>query len=198
MQYISTRGDTPAMPFQDAVLTGLAPDGGLLVPEVIPDVRDELDDWRGLGFVELAARVMGKFIGDMSAEDLRALLERSYAHFDDPASSELARMLEVDVLKYAPETMTAEQRQQFFADGYLVLENVVDEAWLQRLRAATAELVALSRNVSESDERFVLEDGHSAATPRVRRLTSPVTHHPTFWDFASSPLMADVAAGYLL
>jgi threonine synthase len=85
MQYISTRGDTPAMPFQDAVLTGLAPDGGLLVPEVIPDVRDELDDWRGLGFVELAARVMGKFIGDMSAEDLRALLERSYARFDDPA-----------------------------------------------------------------------------------------------------------------
>jgi threonine synthase len=67
------------------VLTGLAPDGGLLVPEVIPDVRDELDDWRGLGFVELAARVMGKFIGDMSAEDLRALLERSYARFDDPA-----------------------------------------------------------------------------------------------------------------
>ena len=103
-------------------------------------------------------------------------------------------MLEVDVLKYAPETMTAEQRQQFFADGYLVLENVVDEAWLQRLRAATAELVELSRNVSESDERFVLEDGHSAATPRLRRLTSPVTHHPTFWDFASSPLMADVAA----
>jgi threonine synthase len=48
-------------------------------------VRDELDDWRGLGFVELAARVMGKFIGDMSAEDLRALLERSYARFDDPA-----------------------------------------------------------------------------------------------------------------
>jgi threonine synthase len=85
MQYISTRGDTPAMPFQDAVLTGLAPDGGLLLPETIPDVRDELDGWRGLGFVELAARVMGKFIGDMSADNLQALLERSYASFDDPA-----------------------------------------------------------------------------------------------------------------
>ncbi len=85
MHYISTRGETPAMPFQDAVLTGLAPDGGLLLPETIPDVRGELDSWRGLGFVELAERVMGKFIGDMSAVELRALLERSYARFDDPA-----------------------------------------------------------------------------------------------------------------
>ena len=94
-------------------------------------------------------------------------------------------MLEADVLKFTPETMTTAQRQQFFADGFLVLEDVIDEDWLKRLRTATTELVEASREVPESDERFVLENGHSAATPRLRRLTSPVSHHPTFWDFAA-------------
>ena len=43
MRYVSTRGQTEPMAFQDAVLPGLAPDGGLLVPETIPDVSDRLD-----------------------------------------------------------------------------------------------------------------------------------------------------------
>lgn len=85
MHYVSTRGETPAMPFKDAVLTGLAPDGGLLLPETIPDVRDELESWRGLSYVELAERVMTRFVGDIPGAQLAALLEQSYARFDDPA-----------------------------------------------------------------------------------------------------------------
>ena len=48
--------------------------------------------------------------------------------------------------------------------------------------------------VTKSDERFVLEEGHSADNPRLRRLSSPVTHHPVFWEFASSSPIVKVAA----
>lgn len=103
-------------------------------------------------------------------------------------------MLTADILKHDVRAMTVDQRAQFFADGCLVLEGAVDDHWLGRLRAAMAEMIEKSRTVTESDTTFVLEDGHGPDDPRLRRLTSPVTHHPTFWEFASSQLMADVAA----
>ncbi len=70
MRYVSTRGHAAPLAFQDTVLEGLADDGGLFLPERIPDVRGELDSWRGLGFVELAARVMAHFVDDIDARVL--------------------------------------------------------------------------------------------------------------------------------
>ena len=103
-------------------------------------------------------------------------------------------MLEADILKHEARAMTASQREQFFEDGCVVLENAVDAAWLARLKAAMDEMVEESRSVSESDGRFILEDGHSAETPRLRRLSSPVSHHPVFWEFASTSPVVQVAA----
>jgi threonine synthase len=65
MRYFSTRGETPPMAFTDAVLTGLAPDGGLLLPATIPDVRDRLASWRSLGYVELAQELIALFVDDI-------------------------------------------------------------------------------------------------------------------------------------
>ena len=59
MRYISTRGQVDAVEFQSAVLMGLADDGGLVIPESIPDVSDRLDRWRGLSHAALAAEVIG-------------------------------------------------------------------------------------------------------------------------------------------
>lgn len=103
-------------------------------------------------------------------------------------------MLAEDVLKHPVRVMSEAQRQRFFDDGFLVLEGAIGRDWLDRLEAAMAEMVEASRQVRESDSRFVLEDGHSAETPRLRRLSSPVSHHPEFWAFASESLSADVAA----
>ena len=103
-------------------------------------------------------------------------------------------MLAADVLKHAPRVLTRAQRQRFFDDGFLVAEGLVDPAWLERLEAATADIVEASREVGASDSRFVLEDGHSPDTPRLRRLSSPVSHHATYWAFASESVAADVAA----
>ncbi len=84
MHYISTRGETAPMAFQDAVMTGLAPDGGLLLPEEIPEVDEaELDAWRDLEYPQLAAAVMRPFV-DLSDEDLEDLVERSYESFREP------------------------------------------------------------------------------------------------------------------
>ncbi|TVS18470.1 MAG: threonine synthase [Gammaproteobacteria bacterium] len=84
MRYVSTRGQTPPESFQDAVLTGLAPDGGLLVPETIPDVRDRLDDWRELSFQDLALEIVSLFCDDIPRSDLATLIDRAYRSFDHP------------------------------------------------------------------------------------------------------------------
>ncbi len=99
MRYVSTRGQTPPMAFQDAIITGLAPDGGLLVPETIPDVRAQLDSWRDLNFVELAIEVMACFIDDIPHADLRAIVERSYATFDHAEVVPLVDLGETQVLE---------------------------------------------------------------------------------------------------
>ena len=82
MRYISTRGDAPDSPrksFCDILLGGLAPDGGLYMPESYPQVtRAELDAWRGLSYAELAFAVLAKFIDDIPAADLKALAGKTY------------------------------------------------------------------------------------------------------------------------
>lgn len=83
MHYISTRGQTPPMGFQDAVLEGLAPDGGLLIPERIPDVRDRLDYWATLSYQELTYEVLRLFV-DLPGEELKGLVERAYQSFSHP------------------------------------------------------------------------------------------------------------------
>ena len=79
MKYVSTRGGIEPLEFQDAVMMGLADDGGLIVPQQIPDVSDRLADWSGLSYAELAFEVISLFATDIPAADLRELINRSYA-----------------------------------------------------------------------------------------------------------------------
>ncbi len=82
MRYISTRGQTEPMAFKDAVITGMAPDGGLLVPEIIPEVADQLEHWRGLDFVAFAKVLIARYVDDIPEDILDGLIERAYASFD--------------------------------------------------------------------------------------------------------------------
>ena len=93
MRYLSTRGGCPSHSFTDAVLTGLAPDGGLFVPERIPSYSAaEIASWRGLGYAELAERVMAPFIGDeLPATELRRIIASSYAGFRHRAIAPLVQ-----------------------------------------------------------------------------------------------------------
>jgi len=72
--------------FEQAVMQGLATDGGLLVPEVIPKIPDGAPEkWRGLSYQELAYEVMSLYISpsDIPANELKDLINRSYSTFRD-------------------------------------------------------------------------------------------------------------------
>lgn len=85
MKYISTRGQVQEIGFIDAVLMGLADDGGLLVPKQIPQVSaDTLAKWQQLSYPELALELFSLFIEDeIPHEDLKKLVDDSYATFRD-------------------------------------------------------------------------------------------------------------------
>ena len=78
MRFISTRGGMIPAGFTDVLLSGLAPDGGLVVPESIPAIgREQLEQWRSSNYSELAADVIGLFATDIPSRDLSALTTTS-------------------------------------------------------------------------------------------------------------------------
>ncbi len=79
MKYISTRGGMQPAPFSDTLLEGLAPDGGLTVPEAMPTVTPaELEAWRELTYPELAVEVIGRFATDIPREELVRMCHAAY------------------------------------------------------------------------------------------------------------------------
>ena len=94
MHYISTRGAAPRLGFEDAMLAGLARDGGLYLPESWPQFSaDEIAGFAGLPYEEVAIRVMRPFLGDAFTEDeFRAIVTRAYAGFGHVARCPLKQI----------------------------------------------------------------------------------------------------------
>lgn len=94
MRYISTRGTAPVLNFGEAMMTGLARDGGLYVPETVPTLTDgEIAALAGLPYEEIAFRVMSPFMGGFFAEDeFRGLIARAYAGFGHAARAPLVQL----------------------------------------------------------------------------------------------------------
>ena len=84
--------------------------------------------------------------------------------------------------------------KRYERDGFIVLENLIDSTWLDRLESAMNEFVEQSRSLTESNLLFDLEAGHSPENPRLRRLVSPADLHETFWEFVSQSILVDVVA----
>ncbi|MEC9483525.1 MAG: threonine synthase [Halomonas sp.] len=87
MRYISTRGQAPALNFEDVVLTGMAGDGGLYVPETVPQLsHDDLAAMAGLSYAEIAFRVMKPFVGgEIDDDTFRGIVRDAYATFSHEA-----------------------------------------------------------------------------------------------------------------
>lgn len=98
MRYISTRGEHDSPGFQDAVLTGLARDGGLLLPGDIPDVTGKLRSWQSLSYADLAFEIM-RLYTDIPESDLRTIITRSYATFRHPEVTPVRSVGNVHVLE---------------------------------------------------------------------------------------------------
>lgn len=84
IRYISTRGAQAPLAFKDAVMTGLARDGGLLIPDRIPNVAGRLEDWQDLDYPELAFEIIRLFTDDLPEPRLRELIAGAYATFAHP------------------------------------------------------------------------------------------------------------------
>jgi len=100
MRYISTRGQAPALSFEEAMLSGLARDGGLYVPESWPQMsHDDIAALAGCGYEDVAFRVMKPFIGDaFSDEEFRSIIAKAYAPFGHPARVPLVQIGNNDFL----------------------------------------------------------------------------------------------------
>jgi len=86
MEFISTRGKVEKIGFLDAVLMGLADDGGLLIPSEIPQVStSKLKEWSQLSYQDLAYEIFSLYIGEeIPKDELKQLIAESYATFRDP------------------------------------------------------------------------------------------------------------------
>jgi threonine synthase len=79
MKYISTRGQSPALKFSEILLGGLAPDGGLYLPEFYPQFSDaDLTAMRNMNYRDLAFTILSRLIDDIPATDLKAIIDKTY------------------------------------------------------------------------------------------------------------------------
>ena len=93
MKFISTRGDAPILSFEEVVLTGLASDGGLYVPETMPTFsKEEIASWAGLSYQALAFKIITPFVdGEISDADLKGIIDKAYDSFRHDAIAPLVQ-----------------------------------------------------------------------------------------------------------
>ncbi|HQL21083.1 MAG TPA: threonine synthase [Opitutaceae bacterium] len=100
MRFLSSRGQTPVLGFSDAVATGLAPDGGLYLPETLPNLSGELARFEKLNYAELCFEFFKHFATDIPQETLRAIIAQSYTKFSHP---DIAPLVQLDERTYVLE-----------------------------------------------------------------------------------------------
>ncbi len=128
MQYLSTRGGSGSRSFTEAVMTGLAEDGGLLLPRAIPRIdRTTLESWQSLSYVELAYEVMSRFIDDIPTSVLKSLIKKSYDTFDHPDIVNYVHLDELHILElfHGPTLAFKDIALQFLGNlfEYLLAQN---------------------------------------------------------------------------
>jgi len=129
MKYISTRGGIEPISFQDAVMMGLARDGGLLLPKTLPTIdRTKLNSWRNLPYLYLAVDILSLFIDDISSLDLDVLVEKSYARFANPQITPLRKVGDIYVMElfHGPTLAFKDIALQLLGN---LFEHILSETW---------------------------------------------------------------------
>ena len=94
MQFVSTRGQAPTLGFSDAVLAGLASDGGLYVPQVWPQLSpSEIAAFAGKSYADVAFDIIGRFVGDeIAPAKLKSIIDAAYGEFRHPSVAPLVEI----------------------------------------------------------------------------------------------------------
>ncbi|MCK5826546.1 MAG: threonine synthase, partial [Desulfuromusa sp.] len=100
MKYCSTRGKVSGLSFSDAVMMGLADDGGLLLPEEIPALSpNDLQHLSNLPYADLAFAIISRYATDIPAADLKDIIDRSYASFEHPQITPVVQQDDLYILE---------------------------------------------------------------------------------------------------
>ncbi|MSU46097.1 MAG: threonine synthase [Lacunisphaera sp.] len=94
MNFISTRGQSEPLSFSQAVAIGLAPDGGLFLPEKLPDISGQLANWEKLGYADLCFEFLRLFATDIEPAVLRGIIQKTYGGFSHPEAIAPLKKLE--------------------------------------------------------------------------------------------------------
>ncbi len=181
MNYVSTRGQAPALDFADALLAGLAADGGLYVPETWPQLSaDEIADLAGRPYAEVAERVIAPFVGDaIDKAALRAMIQDAYKQFRHPAVAPVVQLSPRDwVLELFHGPTLA------FKDvAMLLLARLMDHVLSERDQRATivgatsgdtgGAAIEAFRGLDRVDMFILYPDGRVSDVQR-RQMTTPV------------------------
>lgn len=124
MFYISTRGQTERKQFSEVLLMGLAPDGGLMLPENYPVVSETmLANWRNLSYPDLAFEIIKLFATDIPADDLRDIINRTYTAeafgtADITPVRTLADGIKIEALSNGPTLAFKDMAMQFLGNMF--------------------------------------------------------------------------------
>lgn len=98
------------------------------------------------------------------------------------------------ILSHPAQVLDQTERQFYFENGYAVAHKFVSDQWLGRLRDCYESAIEKSRSCTQSNDWFTLQDGHTAASPKVNRIEKLADFDPVFWAFASAGPLADLAS----
>ncbi|MEM7171349.1 MAG: phytanoyl-CoA dioxygenase family protein [Pseudomonadota bacterium] len=102
-----------------------------------------------------------------------------------------------DIISHPSKVLTQDQREDYFAQGYLAFPDLIDRAQLDCLRDAMARTVERSRALTASTEAFDLEPDHCAEAPKLRRATYLDDHEAVIWELCADSIIPDIATDLL-
>lgn len=180
MNYISTRGGIDPVGFRDAVMMGLGRDGGLLLPESIPDVSDRLSEWKDLPYVDLAFEIMKPFV-DLPESDLRGLVRKSYSAFGHKEITPVVAVDGIYILElfHGPTLAFKDIALQFVGN---LFEYILHKSnrWLNILAATSGDTGSAAIYGVRSKERiriFVMHPHGRISRTQEWQMTSVLDHN---------------------
>ncbi len=100
MKYISTRGGMAGITFKETVFEGLAPDGGLILPEKIPELSEEdIKKLKNLSYQELALKIFKYFVSDIPENELEKIIRNAYSSFRIPEVAQVVKVGDIYILE---------------------------------------------------------------------------------------------------
>ena len=179
MQYISTRGQVSNIPFTEAVMMGLAEDGGLLLPRTIPRIGNEtLNAWQELSYPELAFEIMSRFIDDIPNIDLQQLIDKSYQTFTHPDTLPLVEHGNLHILElfHGPTLAFKDVALQFLGNLFeYLLEK--DDSVLNILGATSGDTGSAAIYGVRGKERiniFILHPHNRVSAVQEKQMTTVI------------------------